>query len=260
MGIFTDPDFETPAGGTISLRTTLYFEIKVETFNIDTEIHLTNCRASTSDDPEDTEAMSYTFIESGCHVASDSFVTGYDCTLTSNTQTFTLAAFRFPGSTDDDLIYFHCQAAVCLRSNPVSICETQCDACSDGSKRKKRGLGHHSRNDLAEENLVLGPYKIIDNSGSDDDVGFRGKNGKEPSETIADSEGFPVTMVIIVCVGALVAIAIAIALFVTIRLSQSSRGLAVKDVTVDLARDNLAFNELDVTALSMKSNEKPTLS
>ena len=82
----------------------------------------------------------------------------------------------------------------------------------------------------------------------------------EPSETIADSEGFPVTMVIIVCVGALVAIAIAIALFVTIRLSQSSRGLAVKDVTVDLARDNLAFNELDVTALSMKSNEKPTLS
>lgn len=60
-------------------------------------------------------------------------------------------------------------------------------------------------------------------------------------------------MVIIVCVGALVAIAIAIALFVTIRLSQLSRGIAVKDVTVDLARDNLAFNELDVTALSMKS-------
>lgn len=59
-------------------------------------------------------------------------------------------------------------------------------------------------------------------------------------------------MVIIVCVGALVAIAIAIALFVTIRLSQRSRGIAVKDVTVDLARDNLAFNELDVTALSMK--------
>lgn len=113
-----------------------------------------------------------------CHVASDSFVTGYDCTLTSNTQNFTLAAFRFPGSTDDDLIYFHCQAAVCLTSNADSICKTQCDACPGGSERKKRGLGHHSRNELAEENLVLGPYKIIDNSGSDDDVGYRGKNGK----------------------------------------------------------------------------------
>lgn len=44
--------------------------------------------------------------------------------------------------------------------------------------RKKRGLGHHSRNDLAEENLVLGPYKIIDNGGSDDVVGYRGANGK----------------------------------------------------------------------------------
>lgn len=65
MGIFTDPGFMTPASGTISLRTTLYFEIKVETFNIDTEIHLTNCRTSTSDDPEDTAAMSYTFIENG---------------------------------------------------------------------------------------------------------------------------------------------------------------------------------------------------
>ena len=57
-------------------------------------------------------------------------------------------------------------------------------------------------------------------------------------------------MVVIVCLGTLVAIAIAIALFVTLRLSRSSRGLAVKDVTVDLVRDNLAFEELDVTALN----------
>ena len=57
-------------------------------------------------------------------------------------------------------------------------------------------------------------------------------------------------MVVTVCLGALVAIAIAIALFVTLRLSRGSRGLAVKDVTVDLVRDNLAFEELDVTALN----------
>ena len=62
-------------------------------------------------------------------------------------------------------------------------------------------------------------------------------------------------MVIIVCLGALVAIAIAVALFVTLRLSQSSRGPAVKDVTVDAARENLAFDELDIKALSMKPNE-----
>ena len=56
-------------------------------------------------------------------------------------------------------------------------------------------------------------------------------------------------MVIIVCIGSLVAIAIAIALFVTLRLSQRSRGPAVKNVTIDLVRENLAFDELDVKAL-----------
>lgn len=39
--------------------------------------------------------------------------------------------------------------------------------------RKKRALGDHSRKDLAEKHLVLGPYKIIDNNegnnGDDDD-------------------------------------------------------------------------------------------
>lgn len=43
--------------------------------------------------------------------------------------------------------------------------------------RKKRALGDHSRKDLAEKHLVLGPYKIIDNTDegnngdNDDDVG-----------------------------------------------------------------------------------------
>ena len=79
----------------------------------------------------------------------------------------------------------------------------------------------------------------------------------DPSEVTKDSENFPVTMVIIICVSALVAIAIVIGLLVMIRLSRSSRGPAVKDVTADLARDNLAFDKLDVKTLSMKSSEKP---
>ena len=78
--------------------------------------------------------------------------------------------FRFTGSTPGDLIYFHCQAAVCLRSNTNSICETQCDACNASGKRKKRYVEDQSRNDLAEENLVLGPYQIIDNNNDNDTV------------------------------------------------------------------------------------------
>lgn len=77
--------------------------------------------------------------------------------------------FRFTGSSAGDLIYFHCQAAVCLRSNTDSLCRTQCNDCP-GGKRKKRNLGDHSRNDLAEENLVLGPYHIIDNDDDNDPV------------------------------------------------------------------------------------------
>ena len=51
--------------------------------------------------------------------------------------------------------------------------------------------------------------------------------------------------------------AVVIGLLVMIGLSQSSRGPAVKDITADLARDNLAFDEFEVKTLSMKSSEKP---
>ena len=60
---------------------------------------------------------------------------------------------------------------VCLTSNTDSICTTQCNNCNAGGKRKKRDLGDQSRNDLAEDNLVLGPYKIIDDIDNDDAVG-----------------------------------------------------------------------------------------
>ncbi len=78
-----------------------------------------------------------------------------------------------------------------------------------------------------------------------------------PTEAIKDSENFPATLVAVVCVSALVAIAIIIGLLVMVRLSKSARGPAVKDVTADLARDNLAFEDLEIKTLSIKSNEKP---
>ena len=36
--------------------------------------------------------------------------------------------------------------------------------------RRKRDMWDHSRNDLVEENLVLGPYEIIGNDDSNDAV------------------------------------------------------------------------------------------
>ena len=64
---------------------------------------------------------------------------------------------------------------VCLKSNNNSICATQCDACPGGGNRKKRGLGDYSGKDLAEENLVLGPYMIVEN---DDATGYRRPKGE----------------------------------------------------------------------------------
>jgi len=64
-------------------------------------------------------------------------------------------------------------------------------------------------------------------------------------------------MVIIICISSLVVMAIVIGSLVMMRLSQSSRGSAVKDITADLARDNLAFDELEVKTLSLKSSDKP---
>jgi len=82
----------------------------------------------------------------------------------------------------------------------------------------------------------------------------------DPSEAIADSENFPVTMVIIICISSLVVMAIVISLLVMIRLSHISRGPAVKDITADLASDYLAFDELEIKTLSMKSRDKPIVS
>ena len=82
----------------------------------------------------------------------------------------------------------------------------------------------------------------------------------DPSEAITDRENFPVTTVIIICVSSLVVMAVVIGSLVMIRLSQSSRGPAVKDITSDLARDNLAFDELEVKTLSMKSKDNNTSS
>lgn len=65
MEIFTDGGFSKPASGTILLRTKLHFRIEVVTFGIDTEVHLLNCRATNSSDPDDTAAAVYPIIEDG---------------------------------------------------------------------------------------------------------------------------------------------------------------------------------------------------
>ena len=65
MEIFTDGGFSKPASGTILLRTKLHFRIEVVTFGIDTEVHLINCRATTSSDPNDDGAKVYQIIEDG---------------------------------------------------------------------------------------------------------------------------------------------------------------------------------------------------
>ena len=65
MEIFTDGGFLMPASDTIFLRTKLHFRIEVVTFGIDTEVHLLNCRATNSSDPDDTAAAVYPIIEDG---------------------------------------------------------------------------------------------------------------------------------------------------------------------------------------------------
>lgn len=260
MAIFTDENFTTPitSGSKIALRTDLFFKIEVETTDEDVDLHLRKCRATNSNDPDDLGG--YIFIEKGCQTPNDSFVSGYNCNKTTTSQHFVLSVFRFAGSAPGESIFIHCDVVLCLISTIDSTCTTECAACTSGM-RKKRALEDHSRKYLAEKHLVLGPYKIIDNpdegnNGGEDERGGQTER-EDPSEAITDSENFPFTMVIIICVSSLVVIAVVIGLLVMIRLSQSSRGPAVKDITADLARDNLAFDEFEVKTLSMKSSEKP---
>ena len=83
--------------------------------------------------------------------------------------------FRFAGSAPGDSIFIHCDVVLCLISTINSTCTTECAACVSGM-RKKRALEDHSRKYLAEEHLVLGPYKIIDNpdEGNNGDEDERG--------------------------------------------------------------------------------------
>ena len=98
------------------------------------------------------------FLFSSCHVQSDQFVTDYNCSATpTNSQKFTLSAFRFAGRSAGDRVYFHCNALACLISNTASTCATQCGACT--SKRKRRNLEEQDPNEV---HLVLGPFTIVE--------------------------------------------------------------------------------------------------
>ena len=72
---------------------------------------------------------------------------------------------------------------LCLISTVNSLCSTECAACSSVT-RKKRAVEDYSRKDLVEKHLVLGPYKIIDNSedgnnGDDDENASGGRTKGE---------------------------------------------------------------------------------
>ena len=86
--------------------------------------------------------------------------------------------FRFASSAPGDFIFFQCDVVLCLTSTINSTCTTECAACFNGM-RKKRALEEHSRKYLAEEHLVLGPYKVIHNS-------EEGKIGKEDESVRGD--------------------------------------------------------------------------
>lgn len=248
MNIHTDENHQTPVGDTvIALGQKLYFKIEVQTTSSDIELHLTQCKATPTNNVND--ANSYIFIQSGCHVQSDQFVTDYNCSATpTNTQTFTLSAFRFASGSAGDRVYFHCNALACLISNSASTCTTQCNACT--SRRKRRNLEEQDPNEV---HLVLGPFTIVE-EGKTTGPTANENDSEEDSNTIQeDSENFPTTWVVIFCAGAMVAMAIIIGLVVMMRLSKNSRGPAVKNVTADLAQDNAAFDDTDVKTLSVKS-------
>ncbi len=68
MNIFSDaahtPGNEiTAADGSISLGTNLYFKVDVQSSDSNTELHLTSCRATKTNDPND--ANNYVFITAG---------------------------------------------------------------------------------------------------------------------------------------------------------------------------------------------------
>lgn len=91
--------------------------------------------------------------------------------------------FRFADSAPGDFVFFLCDVVLCLTSTINSTCTTECAACFNGM-RKKRALKDHSSKYLAEEHLVLGPYKIIDNSdegksGDDDERVGGGQTKRE---------------------------------------------------------------------------------
>ncbi len=72
----------------------------------------------------------------------------------------TNGAFRFPGQTNGDLVYFHATVIVCLTSNLASECQAECAAACPPAKRKRR----ETVQDAIQTTYYVkaGPYRIAD--------------------------------------------------------------------------------------------------
>ena len=83
------------------------------------------------------------------------FVTSTSCD-TDHDDTFDFNVFRYPGQTTGGQVYLRALVIVCLSNNALSVCQTQCDACS--RRRKRRDTLEKIQQ--TEFYVTAGPFKI----------------------------------------------------------------------------------------------------
>jgi len=177
--------------------TPLYFRVRVISPDSDLVLHLSRCWARNSDGDGPPA-----FIEKGCNSETDDTLV-YQCDATSSIQDFHLNAFRILNSSNN-LVFFLCDVIVCLNNGNSSICEDRCNNCTapgaGGNGRKRRSLGENGY-DLGSNtySLAVGPFSVKEQEDGEDL-----KNQGDVDET---GNQLSLTMVIILCVASLVAVA-----------------------------------------------------
>ncbi|KAL9952420.1 hypothetical protein ACROYT_G039670 [Oculina patagonica] len=123
---------------------------------------------------------------------------------TNADERFDMNAFRYPGQVTGNLVYFHATAIVCLSTNAVSTCQTQCAAACPPAKRKRR----ETVQDVLQTTYYVkaGPYRIV----NPNEEAAVDKNVKD------EGAAFPTYAIAVVAVCGVVAIAIASAVVVIV--------------------------------------------
>ncbi|XP_078352162.1 ZP domain-containing protein-like isoform X3 [Oculina patagonica] len=180
--------------GVIDLSTPIYGQVLVQNDanfpNLD--VHLTSVTASSD---AANSAGQVTLITNGCEDANG-IVDADSLTCDTNAdERFDMNAFRYPGQTTGNLVYFHATAIVCLSTNAGSTCQTQCAAACPPAKRKRR----ETVQDVLQTTYYVkaGPYRIVDPN-------------EAPEAAVDKDEGaaFPSYVIAIVAVCGVAAIAI----------------------------------------------------